>query len=79
MVRRLLKSLLREQNGQDLTEYTLLLGLLVMAVAGLFSITGRTAASVWSGAGVTLASANSIADGSSATQAPPPGGNDHDH
>jgi Flp pilus assembly pilin Flp len=63
MIRRLLSRLIHEDQGQDLTEYTLLIAMVSLVAFSLFAGTGTTAAGVWNGAGDTLASAGSTAAG----------------
>jgi Flp pilus assembly pilin Flp len=83
MIRRLLSRLFREDQGQDLTEYTLIIAMVALVAFGIFASTGQSAASVWSGAGTILTSADSTSSGSAST--PPDaggggqGGGDHDH
>ena len=52
---------LREEQGQDLVEYTLLMAFVCLAAAALFIPTGRTIASIWSIANVSLSQAASAA------------------
>jgi Flp pilus assembly pilin Flp len=52
---------LREEHGQDLIEYTLLLAFICLAAAALFIPTGRTITSIWSIANVGLSQAASAA------------------
>jgi Flp pilus assembly pilin Flp len=83
MIRRLLSRLFRDDQGQDLTEYTLLIAMVALVAFGIFASTGQNAAGVWDSAGTTLTSAASAASGSST--APSGGGGegggdgDHDH
>lgn len=81
MLRRLVRRLLREEQGQDLVEYTLLIAMVSMVAFGLMYTTGSTAASAWTGAGNTLQSASTIASGGPATSTGGGGGGggDHDH
>jgi Flp pilus assembly pilin Flp len=64
MIRRLSARLFRDDQGQDLTEYTLLIALVSLVAFALLSSTGTTAAKVWNGAGNTLTSAETTASGS---------------
>ena len=52
---------LREEQGQDLIEYTLLLAFICLAAAALFIPTGQTITSIWSIANVSLSVAASSA------------------
>ena len=81
MNRYLFAQLLQDDQGQDLTEYSLLIALVALVAFGLFATTGSTAAGVWNGAGTTLTSADAIAGGSSAPVTPPspPAGGGHGH
>ena len=65
MIRHSLAHLFDDQ-GQDLTEYSLLIALVAFVAFGLFATTGATAAGVWNGAGTTLTSASASASGSGA-------------
>ena len=51
----------REEQGQDLIEYTLLLAFVCLAAAALFIPTGRTVASIFSITSVSLSEAASAA------------------
>jgi Flp pilus assembly pilin Flp len=50
--------LCREEQGQDLVEYTLLLALFALLSAGLFLTTGQNAKAVWTTANVTMMGTN---------------------
>jgi len=63
MIRRLFSHLIHEDQGQDLTEYTLLIAMVSLVAFSLFAGTGATAAGVWNGAGTTLTSAGTTAAG----------------
>lgn len=81
MIRRFLSRLFRDDQGQDLTEYTLLIAMVALVAFAIFASTGTTAAGVWSGAGATLDGANTTATGASSATAPadpPPHHHDHD-
>lgn len=54
----LLVSFLREESGQDLVEYTLLLAFVALASAALFIGTGSTITGIWSKANSKLVNAN---------------------
>jgi Flp pilus assembly pilin Flp len=79
MIRRLLSRLLREDQGQDLTEYTLLIAMVATVAFGIFFSTGQTAAGVWDGAGTILTSADSTASGSSGSSGGGGRGDDGHH
>jgi Flp pilus assembly pilin Flp len=75
MLRRWLEPLHREDDGQDLIEYTLLIAFLALASVGIFMQVGTSGAAVWSGANTTIEGAATTASGTSAnTTAPPNGG-----
>jgi len=80
-VRRILQRLtafLREELGQDLIEYSLLIAFLAMAAIGVLSQLGVTVQGPWNTAGTTLAAANATG---TATTSPGDGGDHggHDH
>ena len=54
----LIKNFLEDESGQDLIEYTLLLGFVALASAGLFVNAGRSVKGVWVSANSTLIVAN---------------------
>ena len=51
----------RDEQGQDLIEYTLLLAFVCLASAALFIGAGNTLAGIWSTTNVILVNANSLA------------------
>ena len=51
----------REEQGQDLIEYTLLLAFVCLASAALFIGAGNTLAGIWSTTNTILVNANSLA------------------
>ena len=57
MLRRYLSKLCRDCRGQDLIEYTLLLGFLSLGVIGLLSQAGPGISGLWSSAKSTIAAA----------------------
>jgi len=57
----LLKNFLREESGQDLIEYTLLLAFVALASAALFIGAGGSVKGIWSIANSQLAVANTSA------------------
>jgi len=57
----LLRAFLREDQGQDLVEYTLLLAFVCLASAAIFIGAGGNLAGIWSVANTQLVCANSAA------------------
>jgi Flp pilus assembly pilin Flp len=53
----------RDESGQDLIEYGLLLAFVVLASAALFAGAGGSVEQIWSHGNTTLASANTTAGG----------------
>ena len=60
-MKKMLVGFLREEQGQDLVEYTLLLAFVSLASAALFLGTGGAVTGIWSVANSRLVNANSIA------------------
>jgi Flp pilus assembly pilin Flp len=58
---KLVKSLLADEQGQDLVEYTLLLAFVALASAALFIAAGGSISGIWTQANTTIVSANSAA------------------
>ena len=56
-----LESLLRDENGQDIVEYTLLMAALTIACAALVIGVGQQTAGIWSIVNSRLAAANTNA------------------
>ncbi len=56
-----MKSFLRDESGQDLIEYTLLLAFVALSSAALFTGAGRSVKGIWTTANTTLAAANMAA------------------
>ncbi|MFL6446379.1 MAG: Flp family type IVb pilin [Bryobacteraceae bacterium] len=54
-----INEVLRQENGQDLIEYTLLLALIALAGAATFGAIGRSISSIWTVVNGRLASAAS--------------------
>ncbi len=54
----LLKNFLRDEQGQDLVEYTLLLAFVALAAAGIFTLAGNSVKGIWSTANLQLSNAN---------------------
>ena len=52
---------IRDEQGQDLIEYTLLLAFVCLASAALFIGAGNTLAGIWSTTNSILVNANSLA------------------
>jgi Flp pilus assembly pilin Flp len=55
---KLFKSFWKEEQGQDLIEYTLLMAFVALASAALFHGVGGSIKGIWSQAATNLASAN---------------------
>lgn len=51
----------RDEQGQDVVEYTLLLAFVCLATAGLFTNSGKELSGIWSVANTRLAAANTAA------------------
>jgi len=60
-MKQLLVRFLREEEGQDLIEYTLLLGFVALASAALFIGAGASAKTIWNIANATMSNAASAA------------------
>jgi Flp pilus assembly pilin Flp len=69
----------RESDGQDLIEYSLLIGFLALTVVGVMSQLGVTAQGPWATAQTTLTSAATAPGDQPTTPAPKDGRGDHDH
>ena len=57
----LLRSFWKNDEGQDLIEYTLLLAFVALVAAGLFIQAGNVTAGIWSTANTMLTTANTTA------------------
>jgi Flp pilus assembly pilin Flp len=57
----LLKSFWREDEGQDLIEYALLLAFVALAAAAIFIGAGQMLSGIWSTTNTVLSNANSVA------------------
>ena len=57
----LLKSFLKDEQGQDLIEYTLLLAFVCLASAALFVSAGGSVSGIWTATNSRLAAANTSA------------------
>lgn len=60
----LLWKFLKEEAGQDLIEYTLLMAFIALASSALFLGAGRSVKGIWSGTNSQLTTANSNVSGS---------------
>jgi Flp pilus assembly pilin Flp len=67
----------REDPGQDLVEYSLLIAFMAMACIAVFMGTGNSVKGPWGHAGTTLATANGAQD--SIPLPPPATPPEHDH
>jgi Flp pilus assembly pilin Flp len=56
-----LKSFLRDENGQDLIEYTLLMAFVALASASIFVSAGGSISGIWTKASDQLSNANTLA------------------
>jgi Flp pilus assembly pilin Flp len=54
---KLLQSFLRDEQGQDLIEYTILMAFIALASAGIFVNAGKSVKSIWGVASNTLSNA----------------------
>ena len=61
MITSMLQRFWKEEEGQDLVEYSLLLAFIALAAVGLLSGTRTTISGLWSQINTTLASASSTA------------------
>lgn len=59
-----LTTFIRDEQGQDLIEYTLLMAFVALASAALFMGAGGSISGIWSSSNSQLTSANSSATGS---------------
>ena len=57
----MLNQFLRDEQGQDLIEYTLLLAFVCLGAATLFASAGRSVSGIWSATNSRLAAANTSA------------------
>jgi len=57
----LIKNFVREEQGQDLVEYTLLLAFVALASAALFINAGSSIKGIWAVANTSLSAANASA------------------
>jgi Flp pilus assembly pilin Flp len=57
----LFTSLLRDEDGQDLIEYSLLIALVALSSSAILLGAGKSVSGVWKTANTTLATANTVA------------------
>lgn len=57
MIRQFCGRFRRDERGQDLVEYTLLIAFVALVVGGLMSQAGGSLQGIWGGAGSTMAQA----------------------
>ena len=57
----ILKNFIRDEQGQDLVEYTLLLAFVALGSAALFTGAGASVNGIWTKANTRLVSANAVA------------------
>jgi Flp pilus assembly pilin Flp len=60
-MKNLFNAFIREENGQDLIEYTLLLAFVALASAAVFIGAGGSISGIWGSANTQLSNANSYA------------------
>jgi Flp pilus assembly pilin Flp len=63
-MKKLVSQLFRDEQGQDLIEYTLLLAFVALASAALFISSGESVKGIWGNANTNLDSAAAISAGS---------------
>jgi Flp pilus assembly pilin Flp len=63
-MKNMMLNLLKEEEGQDLIEYTLLMAFIALASAAIFVNAGGSVAKIWNAASNQLASAANTASGS---------------
>jgi Flp pilus assembly pilin Flp len=61
MLKQMMQRFWKEEEGQDLVEYSLLLAFIALAAVGLLSGTRSTISGLWSNINNTLASASTTA------------------
>lgn len=62
---KMLKNFLRDEQGQDIVEYTLLLAFVALASAALFINAGGSISGIWSVANTKLSTASTSAEAGS--------------
>jgi len=60
-MKQLIVCFVRDEQGQDLVEYTLLLAFVCLASAALFINAGNSLAGIWTQSNVVVSNANSVA------------------
>jgi Flp pilus assembly pilin Flp len=58
-VKNIMMNLLKDESGQDLIEYTLLMAFIALASAAIFIGAGGSISSIWTNANTSLANAAS--------------------
>jgi Flp pilus assembly pilin Flp len=66
-MKQLIRQFVREEEGQDLVEYTLLLAFVCLASAALFIGAGQSMSSIWLDTNVIVENAGKIANGITAS------------
>jgi Flp pilus assembly pilin Flp len=61
-MKQLIRQFVREEEGQDLVEHTLLLAFVCLASAALFIGAGKSMASIWTDTNVILTNAGTVAN-----------------
>ena len=81
MLRHWIQAILSKDEGQDLTEYTLLLAFLALLTTGVMTSVGQSGKAVWSDARTTINTAASASGAATANPTSTGGGqprSDHD-
>ena len=66
-MKQLIRQFVREEQGQDLVEYTLLLAFVCLASAALFIGAGKSMASIWEDTNIIVENAGKVANGITAS------------
>jgi Flp pilus assembly pilin Flp len=66
-MKRFIMQFVREEAGQDLVEYTLLLAFVCLASAALFIGAGKSMANVWVDTNIIVSNAAAVANGVTAS------------
>ena len=61
-MKQLIRQFVREEEGQDLVEYTLLLAFVCLASAALFIGAGKSMANVWTDTNLIVTNAGQVAN-----------------
>ena len=56
-----IKNFIKDEQGQDLVEYTLLLAFVALAIGALYTAMGTSVLNIWTKANADLTSANAAA------------------